>query len=246
MKRLLKPDRLNLDPNSPTVAKEWKHWFRTFDNFIKECGTEPAPDKFRTIINLISHNVFDYIEDCNDYDCCYKKICYFCGNQYHQRCNCPTREVICNNCGVKGHFAKVCLFKKRQHYILQQYVQWEYLPFSLLVSHAAVIVTRNGHELTALIDSCSSESFISEDAVKQLGLEIPPSSRNIVMAFTTMNTSITGCCTITLTLVDNVDNGICLSVLKDLCSDIILGHNIQKLHRSLTIDMGGAKLDLII
>ena len=68
MNRLLKPDRLDLDPNSPTAAKEWKHWFRTFDNFIIECGTEPAPDKFRTITNLISHNVFDYVEDCTDFD----------------------------------------------------------------------------------------------------------------------------------------------------------------------------------
>ena len=68
MNRLLKPDRLDLDPNSPTATKEWKHWFRTVDNFIIECGTDPASDKFRTIINLISHNVFDYVEDCSDYD----------------------------------------------------------------------------------------------------------------------------------------------------------------------------------
>ena len=68
MNRLLKPDRLDLDQNSPTAAKEWKQWFRTFDNFIIECGTEPSPDKFRTIINVISHNVFDHIEDYTDYD----------------------------------------------------------------------------------------------------------------------------------------------------------------------------------
>ena len=68
MNHLLKSYLLDLDPNSPTAAKEWKHWFRTFDNFIIECGTEPAPDKFRTIINLISHNIFDYVEDCTDYD----------------------------------------------------------------------------------------------------------------------------------------------------------------------------------
>ena len=72
------------------------------------------------------------------------------------------------------------------------------------LSHAAVTVTINGHELTALIDSCSSDSFISEDSVKQLGLEIQSSSRNNSMALTTMNTSITGCCTITLMLGDNV------------------------------------------
>ena len=114
------------------------------------------------------------------------------------------------------------------------------------LSRAAVTVTINGHELTALIDSCSSDSFISEDSVKQLCLEIQPSSRNIYMALTTINTSITGCCTITLMLGDNVYNGIHLSVLKDLCSDIILGHNFQKQHKSLTIDMGGTKPDLVI
>ena len=109
-----------------------------------------------------------------------------------------------------------------------------------------IYFTINGHELTALIDSCSSDSFISEDSVKQLGREIQPSSRTISMALTTMNTSITGCCTTTLALGDNVYNGIRLNVLKDLCSDIILGHNFQKLHKSLTIDMGGTKPDLII
>ena len=180
--------------------------------------------------------------------------CYFCGNQHHQRRNCPAREVTCNNCGVKGHFAKVCLSKKKQNSVGTTATL--YSPticamgmlaiFPPGLSHAAVTVTINGHELTALIDSCSSDSFISEDSVKQLGLEIQPSSRTISMALTTMNTSITGCCTITLTLGDNVYNGIRLSVLKDLCSDIILGHNFQKLHKSLTIDMGGTKPDLII
>ena len=56
-----------------------------------------------------------------------------------------------------------------------------------------------------------------------------------------MNTSITGCCIIILTLGDTVYNGIHLSVLKDLCSDMIFGHNFQKLHKSLAIDIGGTK-----
>ena len=42
--------------------------FRTFDKFIIGCGTEPAPDEFRTIINHISHNIFDYVEDATDYE----------------------------------------------------------------------------------------------------------------------------------------------------------------------------------
>ena len=67
MDTLLKPARLDLDPSSPSAAKEWKHWHRTFNNFIEECG-ERAPNKFRTLVNYVSHNVYDYIEDCADYD----------------------------------------------------------------------------------------------------------------------------------------------------------------------------------
>ena len=70
---LLKPERLDLDPNSPTAAKEWKYWLRTFNNFIAECGNG-APDKYRTIINLITHNVFDYVEDCVDFDSVVKTL----------------------------------------------------------------------------------------------------------------------------------------------------------------------------
>ena len=64
---LPKPERLDVDPNSPTAAKEWRYWLRTFNNFMAECG-HGAPDKYRTIINLMTHNVFDYVEGCADFD----------------------------------------------------------------------------------------------------------------------------------------------------------------------------------
>ena len=67
MDTLLKPARLDLNPNSPSAAKEWKHWHRTFRNVIDECGGN-APNKFRTLVNCVSHNVYDFIEDCADYD----------------------------------------------------------------------------------------------------------------------------------------------------------------------------------
>ena len=64
---LLKPEQLDLDPNSPNATKEWKYWLCTFNNFIAECGNG-APDKYRTIIILMTHNVFGYVEDCVDFD----------------------------------------------------------------------------------------------------------------------------------------------------------------------------------
>ena len=65
MNNLLKPERLAVDPNSPTAAKEWRFWHQTFKNFLTLCGND-APDKYLTIINLMSHSVYDYVEDCTD------------------------------------------------------------------------------------------------------------------------------------------------------------------------------------
>ena len=36
------------------------------------------------------------------------ELCYFCGKRRHPRTKCPAREVDCNKCGKRGHFAKVC------------------------------------------------------------------------------------------------------------------------------------------
>ncbi|CAB4035173.1 Retrovirus-related Pol poly from transposon gypsy [Paramuricea clavata] len=39
------------------------------------------------------------------------KKCYFCGDNLHNRRSCPARNSNCNNCGKKGHYAKVCKSK---------------------------------------------------------------------------------------------------------------------------------------
>ena len=40
MNKLMKPERLSLDPNSPTVAKEWRHWRKTFENYLDALSAE--------------------------------------------------------------------------------------------------------------------------------------------------------------------------------------------------------------
>ena len=77
MDTLLKPARLDLDPSSPSAAKEWKHWHRTFKTFIDECG-EHAPNKFRTLIKFVSYHVYDYIEDCADYNAAIEALTHLC------------------------------------------------------------------------------------------------------------------------------------------------------------------------
>lgn len=37
--------------------------------------------------------------------------CYFSVDVYHNRRNCSARNSVCNGCGKKGHYAKVCQSK---------------------------------------------------------------------------------------------------------------------------------------
>ncbi len=73
MAKLLKPCRLDTDPSSPTAAKEWKHWHRTFQNFIEESG-EAAPNKLRALVNCVSPSVYELIEDCVSYESAVAKL----------------------------------------------------------------------------------------------------------------------------------------------------------------------------
>ena len=66
------------------------------------------------------------------------------------------------------------------------------------------------------------------------------------MALTTLKTEIIGCCTADITLKNCTYPKVKLSVLKDLCSDIILEHDFQKRHKRVTIELHGPQSDLIV
>ena len=50
------------------------------------------------------------------------KSCYFCGNSFgpDHRKACPAREVTCNLCRKRGHFAKCCNLSKRRVNLAQE------------------------------------------------------------------------------------------------------------------------------
>ena len=98
------------------------------------------------------------------------------------------------------------------------------------LSHAALPAVIDGVTVTVLIDSCSSDSFINQQVTNRLQLAISPTTRNISMALTTLKTDVNGCCTTDITLNDRTYSNVKLSVLKVLCSDIILEHDFQKRH----------------
>ena len=66
MERLLRPERLDTDPNSNSAAKEWTHWFRTFENFLEAIPSEDPTqlNKLGILTNYATSKVFEVISDC--------------------------------------------------------------------------------------------------------------------------------------------------------------------------------------
>ena len=78
----------------------------------------------------------------------------------------------------------------------------------------------NGNTLSALIDTGSSDSFINQTVAEQLKLKIHPSKQDISMALTSLKTHVFA----DIDLNQHVYTCTRLGVLKDLCSDILVGH----------------------
>ncbi|KRX60337.1 Retrovirus-related Pol polyprotein from transposon gypsy [Trichinella sp. T9] len=85
-----------------------------------------------------------------------KQECYFCGKRQHPRANCPARNITCNNCGkVVGSSSSSTATE---------------------LKNAIVEAKINGTNITALMDTGSSLSFIDEpkfinDEVRRLLVE---------------------------------------------------------------------------
>ena len=113
------------------------------------------------------------------------------------------------------------------------------------LSQASVNVSVYGNTLSALIDSGSSDSFISQTVAEQLDLKIHPSKQDISMALTSLKTHVIGHCFADIDLNQHVYTWTRHGVLKDLCSDIIIGHNFQEEHERTTTEFGGNKPEMI-
>ena len=74
---VFKPSRLEIDVSSPHAARSWKHWRKTFENYVAEHqNTENAPtlNKLRLLTNFVSADIFEFIEDCTSYDSALKAL----------------------------------------------------------------------------------------------------------------------------------------------------------------------------
>lgn len=381
MDKFLRPDRFEADPSSSSAAREWKHWHRTFKNFLEAIQTH-KPDKLKTLINYLGPRVYEFIADCEEYeaaistlekmyvkpknevfarhllstrkqqtsesldeflqalkqlsgDCNFQAVtaekykeeavrdafisglrsnvirqrllenktlqlqdafdqalaldvaqkssdsyasvtpsfsaatgdseetklspsavtqaavaavrapknskCFFCGNNRHPRMVCPAREVPCNKCGKKGHFAKVCRSSTSATVITDSPMLATVLAASLdSVSKAVIKISINDKEVQALVDTGSCKNFISQGIVEDMSLSVFPGASKVTMATTTLTTEILGYCVLDIIVQGHVYKNIRLSVLPSLCSEVILGHEFMKQHEAVTLTFGGS------
>ena len=71
----------------------------------------------------------------------------------------------------KGHFRKVCRSNSNAGFPTYNCTTGITATFHQSLSHAAVHLSIQRHTLTALIDSCKSDSFMGENIAKTLKLQ---------------------------------------------------------------------------
>lgn len=193
--------------------------------------------------------------------------CFFCGNLYHPRNKCPAKEVTCFKCSKRGHFSKVCKSNvsekrftpssKRPTTAGMQSLSdkdescdsksWlGYLAYASInhdtkaPSNLLMLATVNNCQISTMIDSGSSKSFLHSEVANSLGLKIYPSKEKILMATSNLATDTLGHTYIDIMLCGRSYKNYKVGVLPELCTNLILGRDFMNIHKSVEFNFKGS------
>ena len=80
LNEVLKPTRIDTEPNSLKAEKQLKHWLNVFTNYLERCDrlAEAQEDtifsRLRVLFASVSDEVYEFIEDCETYDAAITKL----------------------------------------------------------------------------------------------------------------------------------------------------------------------------
>ena len=166
------------------------------------------------------------------------KRCSFCGGQFHPRYSCPAYDATCFSCGKPGHFSRVCQSKTgyksapSKAVVSVSSVEKPYLaspPSSL--KPAVVDGLLDNFPVHILVDSGASENFVD--------VKICQKPTSIGMASSEESIPTYGIVVATLSFHNRAYLTTTFSVIKNLCSDVIVGQEFLKLYSSVTFMMNG-------
>ena len=179
--------------------------------------------------------------------------CYFCGYRRHPRSACPAKDEKCKECGKLGHYSRVCQSRgKKSNSASATFNSDNVISAITAVSSpqslqkAIVPVEINNIKCLALIDTGSSSSFLDSSLVSKCHALKLPSTERITMASSSLFSTVDGSCHVDLKLQGHVYTNARLLVMKNLCTDVIIGHDILSTHSSLEMRFGGSNEPLLI
>lgn len=179
-----------------------------------------------------------------------RRKCFFCGGQVHSRKICPALNEICQACHKKGHYAKVCrsFFKTSNSATMekQDYAACIIAASPSSLRKATMPAFIKGIRASALIDTGSSVSFINESFFKLTGLRKKPCSQTVSMASLSHISQVEGQTSQTIKIGKHTYENVNLLIVKNLCADIIIGHDVLEEHSSLEFLFGGPKHPLYV
>ena len=171
------------------------------------------------------------------------QLCYFCGSSLHPRRNCPAKDSVCNKCGKKGHWSKVCRSQTaaaRQEDTSAAAILCSASSDSRTSSRAIYcpVAINGGTETDALIDSGSTHSFITSKLATQLKLPVKKKQTTTRMADNSL-TKTDGQVPVNLRL-RGFNYPVTLTVIDSLVADIIVGMDVLAQHDTVELNTGGS------
>ena len=187
------------------------------------------------------------------------KKCYNCGHDRHPKWKCPAKNSICSKCSKPGHWGQVCRSSGNQQRndINRNYdfnrakktsaaaslKSLPYLATTDITDKVLSKCTLRGKEHDTFVDTGSSGNFIKKSVCLKLDIMILPSPGDVMMADKTIATAF-GECVVDLWFNGKLYTGVVLTVMDDVCTDIILGRKWMKRHKSVKFTFDGKEPEL--